>query len=581
MSVQREELIELITRLQAGLGEMQLVEAKRARREIPTNILETLSSFSNTTDGGAILLGVDEDAGFAVTGVEDVERVSSRVAQACRDELEPPLVPVISSDEVDRERIVVVEVPELTAAQKPAYIKSRGIANGAFLRVGGTNRKLTSYEAAVLLANRTQPRDDLAPAHGATPADLDDELVRALVTRVRARRGPAFRSADERTVLEQLGVLTGSGEVTLAGVLALGRYPQQFYPQLDITFAFYARPDREPTADGARFLDSASVDGPLPVVLGEALNLIKRNMRYRAVIQSGGRVDVPDYPEAALREALANALMHRDYSGLAQGTQVRVEMFPDRIEIESPGGLYGPVSTEALEAGDAVSSSRNAALAKLLEDVVGRDGQAIAENRGSGIAAMQRALREARLEPPEFDDQVRRFTVRFRNATLVDDETLAWIEGLDQRGLSDRQVAALALARRGATLTNARYRAVGGCDSAVATRELGDLRDRGLLTKIGTGGRRVAWRLVPELRASGEASGVELPGRLTADNRRQQIRRLLELGDRSTRELADAIGLGKQSVRNYLNDLRAAGEVEPTSERIRSPATRWRLAPRP
>ena len=577
MVVQREELIDLITRLQAGLGEMQLVEAKRARREIPSDTLETLSSFSNTSDGGAILLGVDEEAGFAVTGVEDVERVSSRIAQACRDEIEPPLRPVITSEEVDGKRIVVVEVPELTTAQKPAYIKSRGIANGAFLRVGGTNRKLTSYEAAVLLANRTQPRDDLAPAHGATRDDLDAELVQALIARVRSRRGPAFRLADERTVLQQLGVLTDSGEVTLAGLLTLGRYPQQFYPQLDITFAFYARPDREPTADGTRFLDSASVDGPMPVVLDEALNLIKRNMRYRAVIQSGGRADVPDYPDAALREALANALMHRDYSGLAQGTQVRVEMFPDRIEIESPGGLYGPVSTEALQSGEAISSSRNAALAKLLEDVVGSDGHAIAENRGSGIAAMQRALREAHLEPPEFDDQVRRFTVRFRNATLVDDQTLAWIESLGQQGLSDRQVAALALARRGATLTNARYRAVGGCDASAATRELGDLRDRGLLTKTGTAGRRVAWRLVPELRSSGEDNAFELPGRLTAESRRQQIRRLLELGDRSTRELADATGLGKQSIRNYLNDLRTAGEVEPTSERIRSPATRWRL----
>lgn len=579
--MQREELIDLITRLQAGLGEMQLVEAKRARQEMPGNVLETLSAFSNTLDGGAILLGVDEEAGFAVTGVEDVERVSSRVAQACRDEMEPPVRPVISSEEVDGKPLVVVEVPELTPAEKPCYIKSRGMANGAFLRVGGTNRRLTSYEATVLLANRTQPRDDLSPAVGATMDDLDPDLLEALLARVRDRRGPGFRSADDQTVLERLGVLSESGAVTLAGLLALGRYPQQFYPQLDITFAFYGRLDREPTADGTRFLDSASIDGPMPVMLDEALQRIKRNMRYRAVIQSGGRADIPDYPDAALREAVANALMHRDYSGLAQGTQVRIEMFPDRIEIESPGGLYGPVSTETLQAGDAVSSSRNTALAKLLEDVVGRDAHAIAENRGSGIASMQRALREAHLAPPDFDDQVRRFTVRLRNATLVDDQTLEWIEGLSQHGLSDRQIAALALARRGATLTNERYRAVAGCDSLTATRELGDLRDRGLLTKTGTAGRRVAWRLIPELRAlSGEEPDIELPGRLTAEIRRQQMRRLLELGDRSTRELADATGLGKQSIRNYLNDLRTAGEVEPTSERIKSPATRWRLVRR-
>jgi ATP-dependent DNA helicase RecG len=579
--VQREELIELVTRLQAGLGEMQLVEAKRARREVPSDLVETLSAFSNTADGGTILLGLDERSAFAVTGVEDVERTSARVAQACRDELEPAIRPLISSEHVDGRNLVLVEVPELPPSEKPCYIRSRGLANGAFLRVGGTNRKLTSYETTVLLANRRQPRDDLQSVPGASLNDLDSGSTASLVSRLRERRSPGFGEVDDTTILRRVGVLTDSGEVTLAGLLALGTYPQQFFPQLDVTFAFYARGDREPLSDETRFLDSASIDGPLPLILNEALRRIRRNMRYRAVIQSGGRVDMPDYPEAALREAIANALMHRDYSGLAQGTQVRIEMFPDRIEIENPGGLYGPVSAEALQTGDPVSSSRNAALAKLLEDVVAGDGQAIAENRGSGIATIQRALREADLAPPDFDDQVSRFNVRFQNATLLDDETRVWIAGLSQRGLSDRQVAALAFARRGAALTNARYRALGGCDAAIATRELGELRDRGLLTKVGSGGHRIEWRLASAYRVAEAALERDgFPGRMTADSRRQQIRRLLELGERSTRELADATGLGKQSVRNYLNDLRAAGEVEPTSSRIKSPATRWRLVRR-
>lgn len=558
------------------MGEMQVVEAKRAMREMPSDLPETLSAFSNTSEGGVVLLGIDEAGGFTITGVEDVERVSSRVAQACRDELEPPISAVLSSDEVDGKRIVIVEVPELPPHEKPCFIKSRGLVNGAFLRIGGTNRKLTGYETAVLMANRGQPAEDARAAGSATVDDLDPNLVSAMIARVRARRGPAFAGVDDATVLRRLGVLTVAGVPTMAGLLALGRFPQQFFPQLDMTFSFFAQPDREPLPDGTRFLDSASVDGPMPAMLDEALRRIRLNMRHRAVIQGAGRVDVPDYPETALREALSNAMMHRDYSGLAHGTQVRIEMFSDRIEIESPGGLYGPVSTETLQAGDSVSSSRNAVLAKLLEDVVGTDGEAIVENRGSGIATMQRALRDARLGPPEFIDQVRRFTVRFRNATLVDDATFAWIESLDQPGLSERQVAALALARQGATLTNARYRAVAGCDAATATRDLGDLRDRGLLRKLGAG-HRVSWRLSPEVVRAGGAGPVELTGRLTAEHRRSQIRRLLEIGDRSSRELAEATGLGKQSVRNYLNELRRAGEVEPTSDRIKSPATRWRL----
>lgn len=566
----------MVTRLQAGLGEMQVTEAKRARREMPADLVETFSAFSNTADGGVVLLGIDESAGFSIAGVDRVDHVSSRVAQACRDEMEPPLVPVISSEDVDGKHVIVVEIPELPPPQKPCYIKSRGLANGAFLRVGGTNRKLTTYETAVLLANRGQPRDDRTKVAEASFDDLDSDLIKALIDRVRARRGSSFVGADDTTVLQRLGVLVGE-KPTLAGLLAVGRYPQTFYPQLDITFAFFARSDREPLPDGTRFLDSASIDGSMPTMLSEALQRIRINMRHRAVIQGAGRTDVPDYPETALREAISNALMHRDYSGTAQGTQIRIEMFADRIEIESPGGLYGPVSTESLQAGDSLSSSRNATLAKLLEDVVGADGQAIAENRGSGVATMQRALREAHLAPPEFDDQIRRFIVRFSNATLVDDETREWISALGQKNLNDRQIAALALARRGATLTNARYRALGGCDSSVATRELGDLRDRGLLDKAGTAGHRVIWRLARQYRSNESVEQPDLPGRLTAESRRNQIRRLLEIGDRSTRELVDATGLSKQSVRNYLNDLREAGEVEPTSEKIKSPTTRWRL----
>lgn len=576
--MQRAELVDLLSRLTAGLGEMQLVEAKRARHEMPSDLLETVSAFSNTSDGGVILLGVDEDAGFTVSGVDDVERVSARVGQACRDELEPAVAPRLSSEEIDGLKVLVVEIPELRAGEKPCYIKSRGLVNGAFVRVGGTNRKLTSYETALMLANRGQPRNDVAVAVGATVDDLDANLVATLVARVRTRRGPAFQAVDDSTILERLNVTTPEGEVTLAGLLALGRYPQQRYPQLDVTFTAFAQSNRAPGPDGVRSQDSASVDGPMPTVLAETLRLIRKNMRYRAVVQGGGRLDVPDYPEAALREAIANALMHRDYSEPAHGTQIRVEMYPDRIEIESPGGLYGPVSTETLLAGDSMSSSRNAALAKLLEDVVGDDGQAIAENRGTGIAAMQRALRDSDLAPLELDDQIRRFVVRFRNATLIDEGTLGWIAGLGQLRLSQGQVAALALARRGATLTNARYRAVAGCDTATATRELRDLRDRGVLTKTGAG-QRVAWMLSPAL-TSVPSSEIGLPGRFTSEIRRQQIRRLLELGDRSSRELSDATGLTKQSVRNYLNDLRSAGIVEPTSERIRSPATRWRLTQR-
>jgi ATP-dependent DNA helicase RecG len=570
----RDDLIDLITRLQSGLAELGGVEAKRAARQVPTDVAEALSAFSNTA-GGLIVFGVDETQGFNVTGVEDVEKTTARIAQICRDDMEPPLHLRIESEEIDGRKVVAVEVPELASAQKPCLIESRGVVNGAFLRVAGSNRKLTQYEVGLMIANRGHSRHDLAAVSGTTVADLDDELVDALTRRVRATRGSVLASADQETLLRNLGVLSSGVELTLAGLLALGRYPQRFFPQLDMTFAFFATPRHEPLEDGTRFLDSASIDGSIPVMLDEAMSRIARNMRRRAVIQGRGRIDVPDYPETALREALANAVMHRDYSPESQGTQIRVQMSPDRIEIENPGGLYGSVSTEALESGESMSSARNTGLAKLLEDVATTDGRVVAENRGSGMRAMLKALRDARLPPPRFDDEVSRFTVHFASSTLLDEETLAWVSSLNEAGLTDSQVAALALARAGAVLTNSLYRAAGGSDAPTATRELVDLRNRGLIARTGVG-HRASWRLNPVLGQPG-TERTRLPGRLTGEGRLLQVKRLLQTGEKSTRELAEATGLGRQSIRNYLNLLRSQGLVEPTSEKLRSPATRWRL----
>ncbi len=570
----REDVIDLVTRLQAGLAEVGGLEAKRATRDVPSDIAEALCAFSNTANGGTILLGIDERSGFEVTGVDDVEHVANRVAQICRDEIEPALQPVITSEEIDGRKLIIVDVSEIMASTKPAYVKSRGLVNGGFLRVAGSNRRLAQYEVGVMLANRDQPRHDAHPIAETSVDDLDRELTERLLARIKSSR-PVLARADRNTLLTSLGVVHRTGMLTLAGLLALGRYPQQYVPQLDITFTFFATPDHEALPDGTRFLDSASIDGPIPVMVDEAMARIGRNMRRRAVIRGSGRIDLPDYPEAALREAIANAVMHRDYSEASRGTQIRIRMSPDRIEIDNPGGLFGPVSRDALEAGESVSSSRNATLAKLLEDVMTTDGRAVAENRASGLPAMLKALRDAHLPPAEFIDDVSRFTVRFRSGALVDDETLQWIASLDQTGLTDGQLAALALVREGRPVSNSLYRAASGCDAATATHELVDLRNRRLIVRTGVG-HRATWRLNPAFDPDDERQD-QLPGRLTGEGRERQLLRIMQTGPKSRTELTEATGLGRQSVLNYLTRLRDRGLVEPTTEKTRSRATKWRL----
>lgn len=127
---------------------------------------------------------------------------------------------------------------------------------------------------------------------------------------------------------------------TLAGLLCLGSYPQQFFPQLFMSFV--SIPSTElgvPGQRGERFLDKQSLDGPVPVILAEALAALQRNMNKAAAVRGLWREDRFDYPVEVLRELLVNAIMHRDCSPAARGTQIQVELYADRLVVRSPWPL--------------------------------------------------------------------------------------------------------------------------------------------------------------------------------------------------------------------------------------------------
>src|SRR5579862_1040261 len=164
-----------------------------------------------------------------------------------------------------------------------------------------------------------------------------------------------------------------------------------------MTFVVYPGEDvGEPGANDERFLDNQRIEGPIPAMLGPALAVLMRNTKRRAVVRGLYREDVGEYPVTAIREAIVNALVHRDLSSSSRGTPVQINMFNNRLVIHNPGGLYGPVTVDSL--GEGISAPRNIGLLRLLEDLtpVG-ERRAICENRGSGVGAMVEELRRAGL----------------------------------------------------------------------------------------------------------------------------------------------------------------------------------------
>ena len=447
------------------------------------------------------------------------------------------------------------------------------MTKGSFVRVSDGDRRLSAYEVQVMLSSRGQPRDDEQAVSGTTTDDLDGASVDALVARLRTSRPYAFKDLDRLAVLRRAKVLVpgqdGKDAVSLAGLLALGSYPQEDFPQLMVTFVHYPTVTGAQSASGERFLDNVTLEGPIPVMVRDTLAAIRRNMSRRAVIADAGRQDIWEYPETALREAVVNALVHRDLSGSARGTQIQIEMYPDRLVIKNPGGLFGPVTIDSLGE-EGISSARNATLIKLLEDVpLPGETRTVCENRGSGIRSMVDSLLTAGMSPPRFEDRISSFIVTFPNHTLLSEATVRWITALGEHGLTDTQCVALAILREEEALDNRAYRTSTGVDSRVATAELQDPLPVSLSTR--------------QEPAAGHSTGSRrgsacAPVARTRANRRPTL--LAALGEEilSRAELATRTGLNDQTVRRWLTIMREEGSVELVGTSPRSTSARYRRA---
>ena len=486
MAMEREELRRLVSEVQQRRMEPDAIEAKAANhpRETP-KVVDSLSAFANRPGGGVILFGLDERQGFKVVGVGNLQKAQTDVADWARTVMEPPVHVEFTVEDIEGLPVMAIEVRETPNALKPCYDKNKGLRGngGAYLRAGGTDRSMTDYEIYGYVSSRGQPRNDEEAVNEASMDDLDDGLLTRYLELIRVSRpGATYLDGDRLDAHTRLHVCARDGEMTrptLAGLLMFGKYPQEFLPQLRITFVqFYGTTEDEPAPGGARFLDNRSFEGSIVSMVPATEQYVMAAMRKSALIDGTLRRDIPEYPRIALREAIANAVAHRDYSSFVRGTTIDVKMFADRLEIRSPGGLYGNVTLDNIEE---EHSTRNSRLMRMMEDLH------IVENRGSGIKAMVRTLREANLEPPSFDDRRASFLVSFRNHTLMNPEAIRWLNQFASLSLNDRQRIALVFLRQHDRITNADYRRLNRVEAVVAGQELRGLVDASLVEQDGVG----------------------------------------------------------------------------------------------
>ncbi len=408
----QSELVELADKIRSRKAEMQTVEVKSAHRGCPEKLRDTLSSFSNQDSGGTIVFGLDENADFAPVGIYHAQDLQKHVTEQC-SQMVPPVRAVFTLAEYEGVLLCSAEIPAVDLSERPCYYSGAGRVQGSYIRVGEADLHMTDYEIYCYEVFRRHQHDDERPVERAAENMLDKDLVDEYI-RKRQKDRPGFSRLDPAQTYDLLAI-TRDGHPTVAAIMNMGVYPQGYFPQWGITAIVVPGKEIGDVAeDHARFLDNKRIEGTISTMVEEARQFCLRNMKVRTIIDplTGKRTDRTEYPPDAIREAVLNALIHRDYSFYTEGTPVQINFFADRLEIHSPGSLYGRMTVEQL--GYAKMDLRNPALAVMTEAITG------SENRYSGIPTMRRELAAYGLPAPVFENRRNEFVVIFYNSSSQD-----------------------------------------------------------------------------------------------------------------------------------------------------------------
>ncbi len=395
----RTELLEILAN-----GENSGVEFKRDALE-NHQLARELVALANF-EGGVVLLGVNDDGEVAGT---TRERLEEWVMTACRDKVRPAIIPYFETikDARPGRDVAVVRVPRGVNVHS-LWHNNRHVY---YIRVGSQCREPTPEELSRLFQQRGAFRGDLRPVSGSKLDDLDRRRLEDYFRRVRQQEVPGeCDDAAWRRLLVNTEIMVEEG-ASLSGMLLFGVAPNRFLPQAGIDAVAF--PGREKEYDAR---ERAALRGPMTPLMDrrgglleaglveQAVAFVRRNTPVTARLEDGARrVERPTYPEGAVREALVNALIHRDY--LLASTDIELAVYGDRLEVVSPGRLPNGITPERMRAG--TRAARN----QLLKDVM-RDYLYL-EHMGMGVPReIVRGMKEHNGTDPDLVEDGERFIVR-------------------------------------------------------------------------------------------------------------------------------------------------------------------------
>lgn len=414
MAYRREHLEQLFITAFTRQTETTDVEFKDGRGgSIPNDFWRPVTAFSHNPDGGVIFFGISEKEGRITGGLNLAilqEQVASYFAEALIN-VAPPELHIIRP-KIDGQTVVdilAVIVKPIPDEKKPCYSKAEGLSRGACIRVGTSNRVMSEDEIKRLIRATGPFRFDKTEVSGVTRKSLStDKIVAFLQQSAERANRPAKIVPSNVTseLLTNVGILVEKKNPTdieeyaptVAGYLIFSTdNPMQKaeFSRYEIRCVRYKGSD--PTS---LIIDKADITGTLDEQIDQTLTFILRNIPLQATIKGAKRIDEYAYPQDAIREVVANAVIHRDYQ--MNETYTNVSIFDNRIEVTNPGSLPPGITIKNIKTSQ---FSRNGTMAQILRDLK------YMEEFGRGIDLIYSGMRGMDLLEPIFRNTANSFQV--------------------------------------------------------------------------------------------------------------------------------------------------------------------------
>lgn len=425
-------------------------------------LAELIVAFANGV-GGTIVVGMDETGQMHPDALDSLEPALERALRVCDPPFRGVDLPEWHLEEAPGGQVATIVVKptpyQLSIRGKAVYVRS-GTMNVPLspeqaIRHGSVERRAVGFE------------DQAVP--GATTADLDEDILDEYQQK-RTRRGARGESFTREELLRDVGAVDPDGTPTAAGILLFGRHPQRFFPQVGVVIVrFQGESVHDVVASGERYVRRVEIVGPAARLVERTWDVLLEEIQQQSYTQGLERQERLAYPMAAVREAVVNAVCHRDYA--ISGQRIEIRLFDQHLEIMSPGGLPGHITLENILD---EHYSRNPRLVR------GLYYWGYIEELGQGIDIIYEAMQREHHPPPEFRDTGRAFTVTLRCA--IDQLELRYGEQANPR-----QLRALRYLLTNERISNRQYRDLCPEVSSETVRlDLRDLVEKGILLKIGS-----------------------------------------------------------------------------------------------